>query len=219
MDPPPYSQHADPAGQSDIVDNLVIAIDFGTTFTGVAFAHKGDAAHAVMSLGGMKRVAEKVTIVRSWPNQSVGTFFQKVPSRLSYNDRRHPDWGAVVQPTDKGSVAHFKLGLQENVKNFYESVDSTQISAFLGGYFMDHNWRHPDLPNKTAVDFAVDYLTEVYRHVIDVSPALVWKTLPLETANDFRAHGSCHLVRQSKGLNNPSCDTGRNKEGKSHLDN
>jgi molecular chaperone DnaK (HSP70) len=178
MDPPPYSKNANPPGQSDTADNLIIAIDFGTTFTGVAFAHVGDAAYAVMSSGGMKRVAEKVTIVRSWPNQSVGTFFQKTPSCLSYNDPRRPDWGASVQSNDKGKVANFKLGLQENVKNFYQSVDNTQTSSVLGGFLTDHNWKHPELPNKTAVDFTADYLTEMYRHVRTTS-------LPLSYGNKY----------------------------------
>jgi molecular chaperone DnaK (HSP70) len=178
MDPPPYLRARDDLSPTfESKSDLVIAIDFGTTFSGVAYAHESNAAYAVTSMSDMKRVAEKVTVVRSWPNQ-VGTFNDKTPTVLAYNSSP-PHWGASVQPNDKPRAAHFKLGLQENVSNHYVSPASSFATiSVLGGYLMDHNWMHPDLPQKKAVDFTADYLTRLIDHVLT-------EVLPLHFGADF----------------------------------
>ena len=38
--------------------------------------------------------------------------------------------------------------------------------SVLGGYLSDHNWRHPSLPDKTALDYAGDYLSRINQYVL-----------------------------------------------------
>jgi hypothetical protein len=41
--------------------------------------------------------------------------------------------------------------------------------SVLGGYLSDHNWKHPKMPHKKAVDYASDYLTRIVDHVLHES--------------------------------------------------
>jgi hypothetical protein len=133
----------------------------------------------------MKRVAEKVTVVRTWPNQE-GTFTEKTPTLLSYTSSP-PHWCASVLPRDKARVAYFKLGLQENLKQLYPNRGSSTPSSLLGGYLTDHNWKHPDLPLKKAVHFTADYLTCIVQHVLK-------EVLPLHFGAEFLKHQQLSYV-------------------------
>jgi molecular chaperone DnaK (HSP70) len=178
MNPPPYSTSRDnlsPAFESK--SDLVVAIDFGTTFSGVAYAHASNAVDVIASISDMKKVAEKVTVVRTWPNQA-GTFTDKTPTVLAYNSSP-PHWGMSVQPNDKPRAAYFKLGLQENVSQHYADEASLYATmSMLGGYLIDHNWKHPDLPQKKPVDFTADYLTCLIDHILT-------EVLPRQFGADF----------------------------------
>lgn len=181
MNPPPpppyYEPSVFPGDPFESKCDLVIAIDFGTTFSGVAYAHEGDAALTASSMSEMKRVAKKVTVVRTWPDQE-GTPNDKIPTLLSYNSSP-PHWGASVAPRDKPRAAYFKLGLQGNLTSVYPNrAYSTSPSSLMGGYLMDHNWRHPDLPHKKAVDFTADYLTHIVQYVLK-------EVLPLHFDEEF----------------------------------
>jgi len=145
-----------PGGESSA--DLVVGIDFGTTFTGFAFGHSG---LTVETLADMKRVAGKIAIVRTWPN----AVSDKIPTVLAYNSTP-PSWGANIGPRDKPRVAHFKLGLQENVGKYYKQRASAKgTTSLLGGYLDDPNWKHPNMPNKKAVDYTADYLTQAFNYV------------------------------------------------------
>lgn len=143
--------------------DLIIAIDFGTTFTGVAYAHAAGAHNATTSPADMVRAADKVYVVKNWPSQG-NQFQEKTPSILSYASDP-PGWGANVKIKDEPRIAHFKLGLQENIGRHYLNRSLPTTSSVLGGYLSDHNWRHPKLPHKTALDYAGDYLTRVREYV------------------------------------------------------
>jgi hypothetical protein len=70
---------------------LIIAIDFGTTYTGVAYIHSGpqhgsDAAD----------IAQRIIIIRNWPSPSNHTS-DKTPSVIAYNTDP-PTWGGKVEP-------------------------------------------------------------------------------------------------------------------------
>jgi molecular chaperone DnaK (HSP70) len=146
---PAFESHSD----------LVIGIDFGTTFTGVAYAHTatGD--------GDTSRVADNVVVLKTWPSSS-NHYAEKTPTILAYNTNP-PTWGGKVKVKDTPQVAHFKLGLHEEVGRHYATHSTVDTLSVLGGYLTNPNWRHPDLPSKTAVDFTADYLTCVWRHVTE----------------------------------------------------
>jgi hypothetical protein len=156
------------ASHAPIVTNnadLVVGIDFGTTFTGVAYAHMARIGPA-SSTAEMRKAADKVSVIRTWPNKT-NYYAEKTPTILAYN-KRPPLWGGNVKPTDVPQVAHFKLGLQEDIITHYQDHSVSAVvedNSILGGYLSDHNWRHPELPEMRAVDYAGDYLTRIIQHV------------------------------------------------------
>ena len=136
--------------------DLVIGIDFGTTFTGVAFAHTGNVTGNDVS-----KIAENLDVVKAWPNRGL-QYAEKTPTIISYKTDP-PTWGGNVKPRDEPQVSHFKLGLQPRVADHYRAGNNSSVLAFL-----DPNWKNP-VPNKNAVDFAADYLTCIHRYVKEVA--------------------------------------------------
>jgi len=143
-------------------DELVIGIDFGTTFTGVAYAHSRKIS-SVAFASDRRRAAEQVFVVQAWPSPTAN-FDTKIPSLLSYHTDP-PAWGGKVKDNDQLRVAHFKLGLQESLAKHYTHTSRASFSPLLSSYLNDENWEHPALPGKTAADFAGDFLTSVVNHL------------------------------------------------------
>lgn len=143
---------------------LVVAIDFGTTFTGVAYAHSVNASLSTASALNPEQIRDKITVVKSWPNVQK-SYAEKVPTVLAYENDRPVDWGARVKPTHSTQVSYFKLGLQDGIGEYYGA--SEQKETTLSGFLLDCNWRHPDLPNMRPVDYATDYLREVRHYIND----------------------------------------------------
>jgi len=143
--------------------DLIIGIDFGTTFTGVAYAHAAGLS-PVTSEADIRRVAEKISVIKTWPSR--GNQFEKIPSILAYN-KTPPLWGRSVRPNDEPQIAHFKLGLQEDITSHYysESLGLSGGRSVLGGYLSNHNWTHPKLPDMRPVDYARDFLRSVNDYV------------------------------------------------------
>jgi molecular chaperone DnaK (HSP70) len=164
--PPEYTNRKqDSPSTFESSSDLIIGIDFGTTFTGVAYAHSTSAHNATTTTSDLKKIAEKVFVIKAWPNQT-NMYAEKIPSVLAYNTKP-PGWGASVRLKDEPRIAHFKLGLQEHLKRHYLTRSTANVSV-LGGHLNDHNWRHPQLPEKTALDYTADYLTHVCDYVSDV---------------------------------------------------
>jgi molecular chaperone DnaK (HSP70) len=140
---------------------LVIGIDFGTTYTAVAFAHsKASLKGARVNLdtqAQLDAVLEKIIVIKNWPNASQ-QYAEKTPSIIAYEGGKPTRWGGQIMRTDKTKVSCFKLGLQEGARQHYQSTDNAPL---LGGFLNDCNWKHPDLPSTTAADFAADYLSLV----------------------------------------------------------
>jgi hypothetical protein len=139
--------------------DLVIAIDFGTTYTGVAFARtakaQGDDA---------AKIAENnIEVIKKWPNIT-HSFTDKTPTVLSYHTTP-PTWGGNVRPKDTPQVAYFKLGLQPGISAHYLPRSMRPAPSVLP--FLDADYRHPDLPNKSALDFAADYLTRIHTFILN----------------------------------------------------
>lgn len=142
--------------------DLIIGIDFGTTFTGVAYAHAAGIGPITTEVD-MRRAAEKVSVIRTWPSRG-NQYAEKTPSVIAYNTRP-PLWGGSVKPSDEPQIAHFKLGLQEDITSHYYELGESHTKSVLGGYLSNHNWKHPDLPEKTATDYAKDYLHSINQYV------------------------------------------------------
>jgi molecular chaperone DnaK (HSP70) len=139
--------------------DLVIGIDFGTTFTGVAYSHSVQAVP-----GDASKTAENVHVIKSWPSPN-SSYMDKIPSIIAYNTDP-PTWGGNVKARDVPQVAHFKLGLQPSARDHYLRGSSHNETSALA--FLESDLSHPQLSGKKALDFAADYLTCVHTYVRDV---------------------------------------------------
>ena len=148
--------------------DLLIGIDFGTTYTGVAFAFSssvGPQKTAPRTLAEAEAIIEKVVVVKNWPSV-VQLPADKTPTVLAYGHGELVAWGGKVKPSHRTQIAHFKLGLQDNIGRHYGNESAT-ANSLLGGFLRNSNWRHQALPTKKAVDYTTDYLTEVRKYVIE----------------------------------------------------
>lgn len=144
---------------------LVIGIDFGTTFTGVAYAHSVGIG-TVTSSTEMREAANQVSVIKNWPNRG-NVFTEKTPTILAYN-QTPPLFGSQVKPKDEPQVEHFKLGLQEGISAHYQGArprveDNNEHS--VRDLPAEHRWTHPLLPHMKPVDYARDYIQAVNRFV------------------------------------------------------
>jgi hypothetical protein len=109
--------------------DLVVAIDFGTTYTGVAFAY--DLPHAPHLERHLtpEQLRDKVTALKSWPGVA-GSYSDKVPSILAYDSNGQVTaWGGNVNSSHLTSVAHFKLGLEKGVRGYYSINTDPTLKA------------------------------------------------------------------------------------------
>ena len=152
---------------SESTSAIVIGIDFGTTYTGVAYAFTDAMSPHEIRINSETRneletIVEKITVLKQWPNASQ-QFAEKTPTLLAYENGRAISWGGQVSTAHKTRIAGFKLGLHGGVRHHYTNGEA----GLLGGFLADPNWRHPKLPSKTAIDFAADYLALVGNHVMN----------------------------------------------------
>jgi molecular chaperone DnaK (HSP70) len=157
---------------------LIIAIDFGTTYSGVAYAHSSIDRPKANDLS-PEHFRDKIVAVKKWPNVAQ-LFSEKTPTVLAYQNSQLIAWGGKVRNSHSTQVSHFKLGLQDNVIHHFFSRTRFEATA-LGGFLSSSNWRHPDLPDKHPVDFATDYIRELREYILNV-------VLPQEFGKEFLAN-------------------------------
>ena len=151
--------------RDDLQTKLVIALDFGTTFTGVAYAHSTTDLSNITTLS-PEQIRDKITVVKNWPNAQ-NYYSDKTPTSLAYQDGEVIAWGGKVKPSHTIKISNFKLGLQQGIATHYFPNDSTSTGpSLLEGFLTDSNWRHSSLPNKSPVDFAADYIKQVRNFVL-----------------------------------------------------
>jgi molecular chaperone DnaK (HSP70) len=149
--------------------DLVIAIDFGTTYTGVAYAY----AARNQGFTNPEQIRDKITVVKSW--RGVGALYsEKTPTILAYDfDNDKPiAWGGQVKPSHPIVASQFKLGLQEDAhKHYRPPLSKPGAKSYPFGQFFqsDQGWKHPHLPNKKPFEFAGDYLKEVRQFIVQTA--------------------------------------------------
>ncbi|KAK8930258.1 Chaperone protein DnaK [Metarhizium anisopliae] len=119
---------------------LIIALDFGTTYSGVAycFANKRD---------------PKPAAILDWPGTR-GMSVPKIPTLISYDEAKLSDfrWGALVEDLS-ATIVGIKLLLDPSQKRpAYLSSENVQKDL-------------SSLP-KTAVQVAADFIGKVYQHAL-----------------------------------------------------
>ncbi|KAK0616626.1 hypothetical protein B0T14DRAFT_433509 [Immersiella caudata] len=121
---------------------IVIGIDFGTTFSGAAWA---TAEH-------LKQ--DRIQVITDWPG---GGECAKTPTELFYNDNgKDIDWGYEI-PAGKEPVRWFKLLLlrdQDIDKNERVILALRQARSIM------------QRDSKTAVDLVADYLRLLWEHTV-----------------------------------------------------
>ena len=138
---------------------LVIGIDFGTTYTGVAYTSTEFGVEydptRPMNLSETQIFLNKVELVKEWPTIEGGSL-DKTRTALAYNGAGEVvAWGSKVKDSHHTQVTHFKLGLEMHAKQHYDE------------YLGDSNWQHPSLPQKTPVQFTADFLDVLHKYLKD----------------------------------------------------
>jgi len=147
--------------------DLVVAIDFGTTYTGVAFAY----AHRTTILGetGLSpdQLRDKVTVLKSWPGVA-GSYTEKVPSTLAYNSSGQViAWGGKVSSSHPITVSHFKLGLQEGMSEHYAFGKRPEAQRNSIEKMLSRGaWENTMLNDKEAYDHVENFLKEIREYVV-----------------------------------------------------
>jgi molecular chaperone DnaK (HSP70) len=140
----------DSVDPSQLSSSLIIAIDFGTTFTGVAYYHSsGTSPNAARDCLG-NQIASNITVIRNWPNQG-GQYVEKTPTVIAYNTNP-PTWGGSVKSRQDMKIVKFKLGLEPHLERHYDMDETMKFSSPVGLY-------------KRPVDITADFLTCVMRYV------------------------------------------------------
>lgn len=150
-----------PVEEDNMKEAIIIGVDFGTTFSGVAWCYTGDPT--------------EIRTIGSWPSNPKN--LKKVPSVIQYGtkDARRFRWGFEVKPEAENPLRWFKLLLNEqgpranNVSNRAPSTqnlsethrgDANQLADLLNTI--------ASLPqDKTALAVVTDYLTGIYKHTRD----------------------------------------------------
>ncbi|TGJ86878.1 hypothetical protein E0Z10_g1906 [Xylaria hypoxylon] len=125
----------------EVEDSLVIGIDFGTTYSGVAWATRVDFANG------------QVNFITSWPGH--GREEGKAPTELWYSDDEEPAWGYEV-PVDADPFRWFKL-LLVRVEDLKPEVRDSKFLVRARA-MMEESGR-------TAVDLVADYLRLLWEHI------------------------------------------------------
>lgn len=132
--------------QPPLSDRLIVGVDFGTTFSGVAAVYTS--------------TPDDIEIIKTWPGGN-GITSDKVPTEIAYdfpaNAPQGADptvkWGFQFKP-EESRLRCIKLFLDRSQKlPFYVSPLDTaaQLKRF----------------NKNVVDAVSDYLTQIYQHTMD----------------------------------------------------
>ncbi|KAF4975290.1 hypothetical protein FZEAL_7903 [Fusarium zealandicum] len=126
-------------------DAIIIGIDFGTTFSGVAWAYS--------------REPEEIELVTSWDSElNHCSDIEKAPTQLHYgNDEEAISWGYSIPP-DKEALKWFKLLLLDT-KDLPDGVsDATQIQEAQ---------RLQKSINKDPVEIIGCFLRKMWNHSVD----------------------------------------------------
>ncbi|KAK7514986.1 uncharacterized protein IWZ02DRAFT_372593 [Phyllosticta citriasiana] len=168
----PDSGSSEPRARSattEVAHKIVLGLDFGTTFTGLAY-------------GTTAGTSQDVEIITNWPGASLAS--QKVPSRIAYeeeNMRLSSDkWGYQVTGR-MASYSWFKLLLDSNVDR--TKFDDVSLLMAYGGILQLPDWRSPrDVVEDYlgyVCEFATDFLAKRFTEEnFRTIPVEVWITVP-----------------------------------------
>ncbi|KAF2173293.1 hypothetical protein M409DRAFT_17235 [Zasmidium cellare ATCC 36951] len=138
-------------------DRLIVGVDFGTTYSGVAAVYSA--------------TPDDVDIIKTWPGGN-GITSDKVPTEISYDVN-------AAAPTPDGSSDHNVNGtVQTTVRwGFQFKPEETRLRCIK--LFLDRNQKLPHFVSpletaaqlrtcgRTVMDAVTDYLTKIYEHTME----------------------------------------------------
>ncbi|KAJ4301514.1 hypothetical protein N0V90_003607 [Kalmusia sp. IMI 367209] len=124
---------------------MIVAIDLGTTFSGVCWSWSGDLSN--------------VHTIRSWGNDDDSV---KVPSKIQYKGGKPIAWGFETQESST-TFSWFKLLL--DYENLPAEVKSSRRVKIVHDKL--RNWYSND-PAEAAVKVTTDYLELLWRHAVEI---------------------------------------------------
>jgi molecular chaperone DnaK (HSP70) len=157
------------SGSPSPQDKLIVGVDFGTTYSGVAAAYSA--------------TPDDVDIIKTWPGGN-GITSDKVPTELAYDLRdvtaEHVDdakiqasikWGFQFKP-EESRLRCVKLFLDRNQK-LPHFVSPLETAAQLRKC------------NRTVMDAVSDYLTKIYQHTMETLTRRYGESFMNSTEVDF----------------------------------
>jgi molecular chaperone DnaK (HSP70) len=136
---------------------LVVAIDFGTTYSGVAWSYFSASTRRETGLELNSQALNSQTVVyQGWPGVQGA---DKIPTVISYSNTP-PKWGAMIKrgSQDRRKVSRFKLGLDpEKVREVFGQNSGDGVIGL-----------NPKL-NKNAFEVTADFLTQLNHHIHNVA--------------------------------------------------
>ncbi|WZH40085.1 mitochondrial-type heat shock 70 [Fusarium acuminatum] len=125
-------------------DFIIIGIDFGTTYSGIAWAYS--------------REPEEIELVTSWDSElNHCSDVEKAPTQLFYDNDKDTTWGYSV-PADKDALKWFKLLLLDTADIPANMLSSSQLRKarnLLSGI------------KKDPVEVIACFLRKIWNHAID----------------------------------------------------
>ncbi|KAM0203878.1 hypothetical protein ACHAPI_000878 [Fusarium lateritium] len=125
-------------------DLIIIGIDFGTTYSGIAWAYS--------------REPEEIELVTSWDSElNHCSDVEKAPTQLFYDNDKDTTWGYSV-PADKDALKWFKLLLLDTADIPADMLSSVQLRKardLLDGI------------KKDPVNVIACFLRKIWNHAID----------------------------------------------------
>ncbi|KAF3937660.1 hypothetical protein ABW19_dt0200502 [Dactylella cylindrospora] len=132
-------------------EHLVVAVDFGTTFTGIAYCQRS------------QKDLRDIEVVSQWPGNAIAP---KTPTEIRYLDGRDPLWGAEASL----SVDRRHAGNPTPIYNRFKLLLDPTIQAQVYGNSSIPSSFNSDIklpPGKTAMDVAADYLKLLYEEFMN----------------------------------------------------
>lgn len=121
-----------------MASEIVVGIDFGTTYSGVSWAINGG--------------NKKIRVVNDWPNPDSSLLTNdKVPTKITYQNWKANRWGYSIELKEQ-PLSWFKLLLDPNNKINKESDKVTDVLRQLVAL------------NKSPEDIAADYLRKIWQY-------------------------------------------------------
>lgn len=139
-------------------NRLIIGVDYGTTFTGVAYCETSDTGV----------VGKEITVVKDWPSRFKISTHEKVSSEIAVHDRQL--WGALIAPNVQRHMWTKLL------------LDNTKVGE-VDRILRELSINNESILSTRPVDIVADYLAHVKSHLISNLNIhygkQLWSSLPI----------------------------------------